>query len=601
MSRMNNMLSMNKLALLMTTSLVVAGCNTTDNTPAASNTMEPPKAPVASVPQSATKGMSVQSLMRIADRAWKKGSPATALRLYTMAAHKSPKNPAPVLAMADILRKTKKPDAAIELYKSVLETSPDVIAAHTGIGYSLLNQDKPYMAAQSFESAIALDPNNARSLGGMAVSLDTAGEHGKAQDYYRLAIKADTNNLTYQNNLALSLALSGRTDQAIAMLEIITTHPHANAKHRQNLALVYGMAGKSADAMRYSRMDLSEKEARNNALYFKALNQNTSDNLKEQEQQASLIAQHNNIEYRAPETSRKPHNLLVAREESTELNTVAQVAETKSTLPTIPRTPHFEQYAKAPAPAEMVASIGEQQPKTEGPKVAAAPVADVEADALSKPVTYSKVDPDFSSFDTPTAKNEVFAPKAEVSSANTVADIPEKVDMKSEDTSLAKADITPVVEHNNFEATDKVIGEQVRTHDYYIQLGSFKSEDRANRGWSLLQKRHSDLLGDHKPLIAKVELGEEKGTFYRVRVGAFSNAATPMTICETLISRSEACYTPRVRIDTVENQTNEQKSSPPTPENVVAAIVDPTTHYSTLRSYNQEWSQRITDIGSGSY
>ncbi|MEP5701488.1 MAG: tetratricopeptide repeat protein, partial [Sneathiella sp.] len=123
MSQMKSILTLNKLALLVTTSVVVAGCNTTaeyqdpaDATPtkvAAGKTER-------SSPQKA-KGLSQAKLMRVAKRAWSNGNPSAAMRLYGMAAQKNPQNPTPLIAMADILRKTKKTDAAIQLYKRVLE------------------------------------------------------------------------------------------------------------------------------------------------------------------------------------------------------------------------------------------------------------------------------------------------------------------------------------------------------------------------------------------------------------------------------------------------------------------------------------------------
>ncbi len=554
MSQMKNILSANKLALLMTTSLVVSACNTTSEqyhqtaegeypqseTPAAkiAAAIQPEE---ESTTRRQERGLSRDKLMRIADRAWKKGNPSTAMRLYGMAAQKDPGNPAPLIAMGNILRKTGKTSAGIQLKKRVLEKSPDYLPAHIGIGYALMAEDKPYMAAQAFETAIALAPKEAKALGGMAVALDTAGEHAKAQDYYRLAVKAEPNNLTYQNNLALSLSLSGRTDQAIAMLEIITAHPNATAQHRQNLALVYGMAGKSAEAMRYSRMDLSEKDARNNALYFQALTNGSQNELAEREDQAKAMAGRKNIRKRNPETSRQPHALLEARDEAEEIGTAPRQTEDTIASPVLRTRPHFDRYARVPTPADdMIASV-ETHLGTGENNVAAAPIAPVEKETLKKPAA----EPIF--FQIPFEPSEL---NEDLTTASVRPEQKTEIKPAAEPVKL----MVPYDDIDGYYETVPALTHIALTNNpdqmdgphYYAQLGSFRSEARAHYGWEVLQKRHNDLLGSLSPIISKVELGEEKGVFYRIRVGAYEDGSVPGQLCEMLIDRAQGCYTSRV-------------------------------------------------------
>ncbi|MEP3244575.1 MAG: tetratricopeptide repeat protein [Sneathiella sp.] len=578
MSQMKSILTLNKLALLVTTSVVVAGCNTTaeyqdpaDATPtkvAAGKTER-------SSPQKA-KGLSQAKLMRVAKRAWSNGNPSAAMRLYGMAAQKNPQNPTPLIAMADILRKTKKTDAAIQLYKRVLETSPDHLAAHTGVGYSLLSQEKPYMAAQAFETAIALAPKDATSLGGMAVSLDTAGEHAKAQDYYRLAIKAAPNNLTYQNNLALSLSLSGRTEQAIAMLEIITTHPKATAQHRQNLALVYGMAGKSAEAMRYSRMDLSEKDARNNALYFQALNSGEKGDLEEKENQLKAMKAQKEARYRSPETSRQPYSPLVAREGSDHIGTAPAIQDApEATLPSLPQRPHFDRYVRSPASAEKLIASVEIRDELKA-DIAAAPVPPVIEEQLAKPASLSV-----------TAMPEIFA-EWEVApfAAKQERLAPQSFRLQ------AQALFVPYDDISGYHT----IAVLPSDHHYFAQLGSFRSEERAYAGWEVLKERHADLLADRTPVISKVELGSEKGTFYRIRLGAFEDRGAPEQLCQMMISRAQGCYASRVSAAALAETDIKPASAPAQDNNLIEARVsspDP-EGLTKLTSRSQDKKKRIS-------
>jgi cell division protein FtsN len=81
---------------------------------------------------------------------------------------------------------------------------------------------------------------------------------------------------------------------------------------------------------------------------------------------------------------------------------------------------------------------------------------------------------------------------------------------------------------------------------YYVQLGSFKTEERAFSGWNELKTAHTDLLDSFQPIFARVDLGADKGVFYRVRVGGFANKDTPMSLCEALQARDQDCYMPVV-------------------------------------------------------
>lgn len=531
MSKTSSILKLNKMALLMGTCLVAAGCAGTTDMQSDSSSGTPVAQKTEETAAVSKQGMTQSTLMRIGARAWKKGNASTALRLYGMASQKNPKDPAPLLAMAEILRKTKKPGAAIELYKRILETAPDTPEAHNGIGYAFLKQDKPYMAAQSFETAIALAPKDPKALGGMGVALDTAGEHSKAQDFYRLAIKEAPKNLTYQNNLALSLALSGRTEQAIAMLEIITAHPKATARHRQNLALVYGMAGKSAEAMRYSRMDLNERDARNNALYFQALTNNSSKDLAEKQDQADLMATRENARFRDPSTARQPYAPLNASEEDTELSIEPRAEERVEEKPVFVdpserqasrQVDIQDSIAKAPSTAEQLVKRKSDAEEQGYAPISAAPIPEVEKELLMQPAQ--------------------FKPAEEMQKQDQISEETTSFAQSRPHHSSVPRDYSQMMSRKRSVA----LRPASQNLQYFAQLGSFRTKERALAGWQVLMERHFDLLSEQPLVISKVELGQDKGIFYRIRVGAFNERDVPDQLCKMLISRAQGCYTPQV-------------------------------------------------------
>lgn len=422
-----------RTVLLATTGLVAAGCNTISDQSATADPSDSKPVAVASkaTEEHSTKGLTFESMMRVADRAWQKNDAPTALRLYATAARKQPENPAPLIIIGEILRKTGRPGDAVGIYDRVLSIDATNLEAHHGKGYSYLQMEKPYMASQAFARALELDNNDAKSLGGLAVAYDKAGEHDKAQGYYKAAIKADPENLNYKSNLALSLALSGETEQAIALLKVVTNDPRATAKHRQTLALAYGLAGQSGEAMKYSRMDLSEKEARNNALYFEALNSKADEQVASLDDQIKLmkaskddVVSESRVVADAPREPANP-DVLMARTETEHLSTNAEAnkkaapapAEPKRLVPT-PTAPMMMAkaepaepksalvksvapvvVAKKDAPMEIEAPVTVAKKEIEAPATVAkkeieapAPVAKADEDGGDKPVTFVKKD-----------------------------------------------------------------------------------------------------------------------------------------------------------------------------------------------------------------
>lgn len=73
-----------------------------------------------------------------------------------------------------------------------------------------------------------------------------------------------------------------------------------------------------------------------------------------------------------------------------------------------------------------------------------------------------------------------------------------------------------------------------------IQLGSLKSHDLAQEEWKRISGKNKDALGGLEPLIQKVDLGAEKGIFYRLRTGVESQEQAKK-VCATLTERKVEC------------------------------------------------------------
>ena len=75
------------------------------------------------------------------------------------------------------------------------------------------------------------------------------------------------------------------------------------------------------------------------------------------------------------------------------------------------------------------------------------------------------------------------------------------------------------------------------TGDYRIQLAASRSEDSARAAWVILQGQYPDIFDGLEGQVEKADLGVEKGTWYRLRVGTALSKARAYGICQKLTER----------------------------------------------------------------
>ena len=76
---------------------------------------------------------------------------------------------------------------------------------------------------------------------------------------------------------------------------------------------------------------------------------------------------------------------------------------------------------------------------------------------------------------------------------------------------------------------------------YLVQLASFRSKAKADAAWAQYSKTHGDLLRGLKPLVRRVDLGAEKGIYYRLRAGPLGGAVEARALCAKLKARKLGC------------------------------------------------------------
>ncbi len=77
-----------------------------------------------------------------------------------------------------------------------------------------------------------------------------------------------------------------------------------------------------------------------------------------------------------------------------------------------------------------------------------------------------------------------------------------------------------------------------------VQLGAVRSPEAARAEWARLKREHPDLLGRLTAVAVRADLGD-KGIFYRIEAGAFSDAAAADRLCGALKRRNLGCAVAR--------------------------------------------------------
>jgi cell division septation protein DedD len=73
-----------------------------------------------------------------------------------------------------------------------------------------------------------------------------------------------------------------------------------------------------------------------------------------------------------------------------------------------------------------------------------------------------------------------------------------------------------------------------------LQIGAYKSQAEAAAAWNDYKRRHAALLAGYSDDIQQADLGE-KGTWYRLRVGGFSDREVAVALCDRLKADGGAC------------------------------------------------------------
>jgi hypothetical protein len=189
-----------------------------------------------------------------------------------------------------------------------------------------------------------------------------------------------------------------------------------------------------------------------------------------------------------------------------------------------------------PAPPDDSAEAPAAAPKSEpapvaaAPKPAPAPVAAAPKPAPAPPPVVAKPAPSAPSAAPP---KSVAALIQQANSAPPPAKPPAAAKPAAPPPAVATAAPRPL-------APPVTAAPAVASGALVLQIGSYKSQAEAENAWKLYKAKHAALLSGYSDNIQQVDLGE-KGSWYRLRIGGFSDKEVATALCDRLKADGGAC------------------------------------------------------------
>jgi hypothetical protein len=77
--------------------------------------------------------------------------------------------------------------------------------------------------------------------------------------------------------------------------------------------------------------------------------------------------------------------------------------------------------------------------------------------------------------------------------------------------------------------------------EFKVRLAAYRSIENSRKGWDILRSANSDLFRDLQPSLYRIDLGPEKGIFYRLEAGPLTDRIAASALCATLRARKFDC------------------------------------------------------------
>jgi Flp pilus assembly protein TadD len=531
--------------------------------------------PTHSGPMAGQTGAAPTNALAMADRLKAEGNVSSAVSMYQQAHYANPGDIRPLLGLGDSLLAISANADAAQAYGSALAIDPNNLEALRGLGHARILMGQPQFAVSQYQTAVRIAPKDIRSLNGLGVAQDMVGDHAAAQAAYKQVLALDPNNQSAKNNLALSMALTGDNAGAINILEDLSRSAGSTTVNRQNLALVYGVSGQLDQARQVSSADLPPDAVERNIATMRA---NGDEASKQQMLKQSLGVELKGRQYAA---TAKPIMPLANLAQASVNDEPVYISGTEgASMPVITTGKHTQ-----PAPTSVELTTKTTAKRSTGDAwsdewdeelVDATDVRSGTQTALATPADEpqsapaTKPSPFLSSSNAIADDKSAAAAPTEpktlpAASAMAVKETAPKTLEEPAPTAATKTETKPTAAiAETAGASPAVTTTQVAAAKVYtVQLASYRSEAEATAGWQTLTAEQKDLLAKLPHAVAKADLGADKGIYYRLQAGTFSDRQAAKALCMDLQDRSVDCMVVEATTETPSPAKTQQSMATP--------------------------------------
>lgn len=428
---------------------------------------------------------------------------------------------------------------ATSLMERAVSASPRDVGYRMLLGDAYLRGGRFDSARATYAEAVELDPSNARGALSVALIHIAQGRPAAA-----VGILDNIAGRAPAADVGLAYALAGRSDRAVELLESAARSPMATPRTRQNLALALAFAGDWNRARAIAAQDISPSDVDARMAQWAQMARPGSGPT----QVATLLGV-------SPGADRgRPVQVALGGVEPVVPGADAiQVAEAPAPsradfAPAVPVAATEvavadERPAEAPAfwappetyQAEALAEAPESLAPAPAPRVVrvrphamqvnySAPVEQLADDAALAEVAAAEEAPAFRA--EPAPRPAFVAPRVPVASA---------APPRARRAAYIRAAAIAPLPRSTFR-----IGEQVRSGaaPVVVQLGAFRSEANAERGWQQVATRYG--LSARRPLTTTYN--HRGQTMHRVSVSGFASTADAQRLCGQIRSHGGVCF-----------------------------------------------------------
>lgn len=501
------------------------------------------------------------------------GSNADAAQAYSGALGIDPNNIEALRGLGHARILLGQPQFAVTQYQTALKVAPNDTRILNGLGVAQDMMGDHAAAQKNYHQVLTLDPANQSAKNNLALSLALAGDSAGGIKILEDVSKSSSATAVNRQNLALLYGASGQMAQAeqVSRADLPQDAVNrnmaawsANGDAAQKQELLKESLGVELKGRQYTPAAKPPPPLTNLAqassledqpLYMSAQEGDTMPVITTDKAGKTETAQATEVVVKPPKTkdgwSEWDEQLVDATDVNgaTNTQTAAAPATAEAAAPSTANTAQSQQSSQDNGSPRFLSSsnaIADDKPATSAataastPSVPTKPAATGSATAtqmaaVPPPTSATAEKPTASASATPTATT-TSAQKPAVSTPPTSAAATAGAATTASTTASAASGANSAA--SSMTVTAKAIDV---AKIYTVQIASYRSEQEAAAGWQTLTTEQADLLAKLPHAVAKVDLGAEKGVFYRLQAGSFSDRSAAKALCSDLKSHSIDC------------------------------------------------------------